>query len=198
MDRINWKFSDKFRSHWIKVKFYEENPKLKDVDKPKKIRFCQATKEAITRPILLSRASISCPGAQYAFGYEKKHIKGCAEKRDLKNEHLKSMLAKSPTLKKTYKYIGLNVEGEPDLLIAYLPPEEVMKLVKIYNDYSGANLDISLSTMMSVCGGVAVRTFLEEKINISFGCDDSRKCADMRRENLVVGIPKKLLHLFVN
>jgi len=42
MDRINWKFSDKFRSHWIKVKFYEENPKLKDVDKPKKIRFCQA------------------------------------------------------------------------------------------------------------------------------------------------------------
>jgi len=48
MDRINWKFSDKFRSHWIKVKFYEENPKLKDfveytikqkyiVDKVKKI-----------------------------------------------------------------------------------------------------------------------------------------------------------------
>jgi len=64
MDRINWEFTDKFRSHWIKVKFYEENPKLKDVEKPKKTKFCEATNEAITRPILLSKASISCPGAR--------------------------------------------------------------------------------------------------------------------------------------
>ncbi|MCK5216024.1 MAG: DUF169 domain-containing protein [Candidatus Omnitrophica bacterium] len=198
MDRINWKFSDQFRSHWIKIKFYEEQPKLKDVEKLKKTRFCEATNEAITRPVLLSKTSISCPGARHAFGYENKSIKGCNDKREFKDGIFESMLSKAPVLKKTCEYIGLNTEGEPDILISYLPPEEVMNLIKIYNNHEGKNLDVSLSTMMSVCGGVAVRTFLDEKISFSFGCDDSREFADMRRENLVVGIPKKLFHIFVN
>lgn len=52
--------------------------------------------------------------------------------------------------------------------------------------------------MMAVCGGVAVRTYLEEKISLSFGCDDSRRFADMKRENLAVKIPKRLFNIFIN
>ena len=134
MDRINWKFSDKFRSHWIKVKFYENDPKLKDVERPKKIRFCEATNQAITKSILVNKASFSCPGARYALGYENgSSIKSCDDKRDVSETILKTMLSKSPTLKKSYEYIGFNTDGDPDLLISYLPPEEVMNLIKIYN-----------------------------------------------------------------
>ena len=199
MDRINWKFSDKFRSHWIKVKFYEDDPKLKDVEKPRKIRFCEATNKAITRPVLVSKSAISCPGAKYALGFENNgSIKFCDDKRNVSGSILETMIEKSSILKTSYEYIGFNTDGDPDLLISYLPPEEVMNIVKIYNDKEGKNLDISLSTMMSVCGGVAVKALNEKQVSFSFGCDDSRKFADMRRENLAVGIPKNLFNVFVD
>ena len=82
--------------------------------------------------------------------------------------------------------------------MSYMPPEEVMNLIKIYQNHQGENLDVSLSTVMSICSGIAVRTYLEDKVSFSFGCDDSRKYADMKRENLAVGIPRKLFNVFVD
>jgi len=79
-----------------------------------------------------------------------------------------------------------------------MPPRKVMDLIKIYHRRQGGNLDISLCTMMSICAGVAVRTYLDEKISISFGCDDSRKYAKIGRENLAVGVPRKLFNIFVD
>lgn len=202
MDKVNWRFSDKFRSHWIKVKFYKEKPKDSNAKRLKNVRFCEATREAILDPIILDKESIACPGAQHAFGWKSLYknglLEGCCDKRDVQKNTLKSMLSHIPYFKKPFKYIGLNTKGIPDLVMAYIPPQEVMSLIKMYHNKEGSNLDVSLCAMMAVCGGVAVRTYLEEKISLSFGCDDSRKLADMRRENLAVGIPKKLFNVFVN
>ncbi|HDP37260.1 MAG TPA: hypothetical protein ENN27_05330 [Candidatus Atribacteria bacterium] len=199
MDKINQRFSDKFRSHWIKVKFYQEKPK-EDVKRLKGVRFCEATKEAILHPILLDKGSIACPGAQHAFGWKSllknDSLQGCCDKRDIQEEKLKTMISRVPFFKEPFKYIGLNTNGIPDIVMSYLPPQEVMSLIKIYHNKVGGNLDVSLCTMMAVCGGVAVRSYLDEKMSLSFGCDDSRKYADMRRENLAVGIPKKLFKIF--
>lgn len=199
MDKVHQRFSDKFRSHWIKVKFYQEKPK-DDAKRLKNVRFCEATKEAILYPILLDRESIACPGAQHAFGWKSllknELLQGCCDKRDMKENALKSMVSRAPFFKKPFKYIGLNTDGVPDLVMSYMSPQEVMNLVKIYHNKKGDNLDVSLCAMMAVCGGVAVRTYLEEKISLSFGCDDSRKFANMKRENLAVGIPKKLFKVF--
>ena len=73
-----------------------------------------------------------------------------------------------------------------------------MDLLKMYHNRQGDNLDVSLCAMMSICGGIAVRTYLDEKISISFGCDDSRKYAGLRRENLAIGIPRKLFNIFAD
>ena len=202
MDDIQWKFSDKFRSHWIKVKFYKEKPHLKEAKKLKDVKFCEATNEAMINPILLDKESISCSGAQYAFGwrsnYKNELLKNCYNKRQAKNNTLKSIITQTPQFKKSFKYIGLNTDGSPDLIMSYMPPEEVMNLIKIYQNHQGENLDVSLSTVMSICSGIAVRTYLEDKVSFSFGCDDSRKYADVRRENLAVGIPRKLFNVFVD
>ncbi len=202
MRDISWSFSDKFRSHWIKVKFYKEKPDSKEFKRLENVRFCEATKEAIIHPILLDRESIACPGAQYAFGWNSRYknelLQRCHDKRQTQKNVLKSIFLKIPYFRKPFKYIGLNTIGEPDLLISYMPPEEIMNLIKIYHNRQGGNLDVSLCTMMSICGGIAVRTYLEEKISLSFGCDDSRKFADMRRENLAIGIPKNLFNVFVD
>ncbi len=201
MDDIHRRFSDKFRSHWIKVKFYKDKPKDVDAKRLMNVRFCEATRESILYPILLDKESISCLGAQHAFGwtlYKNRLLQGCYDKRNVQRDTLKSMLSRIPYFKKPFKYIGLNTEGAPDILVAYITPQEVMELIKIYNNKEGGNLDVSLCTMMAVCGSVAVRTYLEDKISLSFGCDDSRKYADMRRESLAIGIPSRLFKLFVD
>jgi uncharacterized protein (DUF169 family) len=201
MHDIHRRFSDKFRSLWIKVKFYQEEPN-EDARRLKDVRFCEATREANSYPILLDKGSIICPGAQHAFGwdslYKNKLLENCCDKQDMQSGVLKSMLSRIPYFKKPFKYIGLNTAGIPDLVMSYMSPKEIMSLIKIYNNKKGGNLDISLCTILAICGGIAVRTYLEEKISLSFGCDDSRKYADMRREYLAIGIPSKLFKLFLD
>jgi uncharacterized protein (DUF169 family) len=51
---------------------------------------------------------------------------------------------------------------------------------------------------MYICSGIAVRTYLDNKITFSFGCNDSRKFADIGRNNLAIGIPNKLLKALVD
>ncbi|MFO8053476.1 MAG: DUF169 domain-containing protein [Candidatus Omnitrophota bacterium] len=202
MSDINWKFSKKFGTHWIKVKFYSQEPDIKKDEPKRNIRFCEATKEAITEPIFLDQKSLNCKGALYAFGwntdYKDDFLDRCQEKRRIQADVLESLFFKVPRLKRSFKYIGLNTEGSSDILISYMQPEKVMRLLKIYYNYYGKELFFSSSNMMAICGGIAVKTYLENKINISFGCDDSRKYANMGRDKIAVGIPKKLFKVFVN
>ena len=154
-------------------------------------------------PVLLSKESITCPGAQYAFGWKSfskaknELLQNCSDKRNIQRRTVQSMLSRAPYFKKPFQYIGLNTAGIPDLVMTYIPPREVMGLIKMYHNAAGGTLDVSLCTMMAICGGVAVRTYVEEKVSLSFGCDDSRTSARMRRENLAVGIPKRLFNVFV-
>lgn len=202
MNEIHWKLGDRFRSHWVKVKFYKEKPDSIKGNKLEGVRFCEATKEAMLRPIILDRKSISCPGARYVFGWDanlrNNLLVRCEEKRKTERRNVESMLAKMPYLKGQFNYIGLNTEGEPDLVLSYMTPEKIMDLIGDYCNHNGKNLNIPLQPMMPICGGVAVRTYLEGEVSISFGCEESRKYAEIRRENLAVGIPNKLFKLFAS
>jgi len=192
-------FPNGFRSHWIKVKFYEKKPGVA-FKKLKNTRFCEATRKAVLHPVLLDKESVSCPGARHAFGwgslFKNNLFKRCRDKNYIKENNLRKMVSQAPVLKKPFRYIGLNTTDSPDLVISYVTPDTVMSLLKRYHDKTGENMDVSLGTVMSVCGGVAVRTYLEDSVNLSFGCDDSRKFADMRNENVSVGIPKKMFSIF--
>ncbi|MBU1062306.1 MAG: DUF169 domain-containing protein [Candidatus Omnitrophica bacterium] len=202
MTNIHRKLSEKFRSQWIKVKFYKDEPDLNGVKKLKNVRFCEATKEAITHSIILDKKSISCPGAQHAFGwkngYKDELLKMCSDKQKTEKTALKSMFLRAPYFKKPFKYIGLNTDGEPDLVMSYLAPSDIMNFVRVFNNKFGKNLECSLCSMMSICGGVAAATYLNKNINISFGCNDSRRLADMKREILAIGIPNRLFKVFVD
>lgn len=204
MDKINQRFLSQFRGHWIGVKFYKEEPALKGISRPKDVRFCEAIKKAILGPVLLDKGSINCLGAHFAFGWasgsQKKNelFNQCQDKSHAEKSILESIFACVPRLKEPPRYIGLNTYDEPDFMMSYLAPEEAMKVIKIYHNSQGKNLEVSLCSMMSICGGVAVRTFQENKISFSFGCDDSRKYAEIGRDRLAVGIPKSMFDIFVS
>jgi len=198
---MNRKFSEKFSSQWIKVKFYEKEPHFDGVTRPKNVRFCEAVKMAVTQPIILSKESISCESAQYVFGWREKFdnqlLDSCQDKCKVSDKVLQSLLSGIPRFKRPFSHIGLNTDDEPDLVISFVAPQEMMKIIKVYNNHNGKNVEVSLNSMMGLCGNIAVKSFLEEKISISFGCLDSRKFADMRRDSLAVGIPHKLFKVFV-
>ena len=199
---MNRKFSERFSSQWIKVKFYENEPRLNSATRPKNVRFCEALKLAITQPVILNKDNLSCESAQYVFGWREKFdnqlLDSCKDKRKIISDKiLKSLLSSIPRFKKPFNHIGLNTDDEPDLVMSCVAPQEMMKIIKVYNNRNGKNVEVALNSMMGLCGNIAAKTFLEEKITLSFGCTDSRKLADMRRENLAVGIPRKLFKVFV-
>jgi uncharacterized protein (DUF169 family) len=202
MSNVNWKFSKKFGTHWVKVKFYSQKLNIKEGKIKRNIRFCEATKEAITEPVFLDQKSLSCKGALYAFGwdtdYKDDFLDKCQSRRRIQADILESLFFKNSRLAKPPEHIGLNTEGQADLVISYMQPQDVMSLLKIYHNYYGKELSFTSSNMMAICGGVAVKTYLENKINISFGCDDSRKYANTGRDRVAVGIPSKLFKLFVD
>ena len=196
-------FSNQFRTHWVGVKFYKQKPDARDINRPKGVRFCEVTKRAILGPVLLDKESITCPGAHFAFGWnsgsqkEEELLDCCQDKRQTQKSMLESMLSYTPCLKEPPQFIGLNTTDDPDLMMSYLSPEDAMNIIKTYHNKRGRNLDVSLCSMMSICGGIAVRAFKENRISFSFGCDDSRKYADIGRDRLVIGIPKSMFEIFV-
>nr|AEI30563.1 protein containing DUF169 [uncultured microorganism] len=198
---MNAKFSEKFSSQWIKVKFYQKDPRLDGVTQPKNIRFCEAVKLAVTQPVILSKENLSCESAQYVFGWRKKFnnqlLDSCQDKCKVSDKVLQSLLSGIPRLKKSFSHIGLNTDEKPDLVISCVAPQEMMKIIKVYNNHNGKNIEVSLNSMMGLCGNIAVKSFLEEKISISFGCLDSRKFAEIGRNRLAVGIPRKLFKVFI-
>lgn len=198
---MNMRFLDKFHSHWIKVKFYEEKPNSIGAKKLSGVRFCEAVDRALIGPIILDEECISCPGANYVFNWgnpnRKEIIDFWQDTVKISEDIAGTILDSVPRLKKSYEYIGLNTNDEPDLLLAYLTPEESMDLLKIYHNYTGEILNFSLSSIMTICGNIVVDTFMKEKINISFGCDKARKYGKIAREKLAVGIPRKLFDIFI-
>ncbi len=201
MENINWKMSRKFGSHWIKVKFYQNKPQERDVKQLENVRFCQATRLSVIQPLILDKPSINCPGAQHAFGWSdspEAFLKNCREKNNVSLDTLQSILSGADSFKEPIRYIGLNTGGVPDLVLSYVTPAQAMTIVRAYQEATGKNLDISLCGMMSICGGVAVRTYVSEDVTFSFGCKESRQWADLGQDIMAVGVPRRLFELFVN
>ena len=199
---MNQQMATLFRGQWIGVKFYEIYPNRPHEDRPLNVRFCEATRMAALRPILIDEGSVTCPGARYAFGWEPEIpsalIEDCLEKHETDEFAFKELIGKLPRLTKPVQCIGLNTEKKPDLLLSYLLPKDTMKLIKIFNYRFSQCLDMSFCSFMSICGNVAVKTYLEEAITFSFGCDDSRKYAQIKNDRLVVGIPMGLFDIFLD
>jgi uncharacterized protein (DUF169 family) len=57
---------------------------------------------------------------------------------------------------------------------------------------TGRNLNTEISGIMSVCGNVAVKSYIDQKISISFGCSDSREYGGIERGQLIIGLPHNI------
>ena len=203
MEHIHKKMSKKFGNHWVKIKFFEEEPRLKEYKKLENVHFCKAITKAIIQPILLDKESISCYGARFAFGWQSRYQYENNDCQEDKNKLQKIVpplqISEIPRVDKLINYIGLNVEGESDLVISYLSPQKAMNIIEAYNQEQALKrLELLCCSTMAICGCTAVRTYVQGLISTTFGCEEARKYGGMQRYELAMGIPNKLYELFMD
>jgi uncharacterized protein (DUF169 family) len=199
LNKICKKLSQTSGSDWVAIKF-EKQISANDI---KPVRFCEAVYKSQKKAISLSFSNICCDGARRCFGWLKDNDAKLAQKlaeitgidQDIACELIKSV----PVLNEKFSgiSIGRNIVG--DIYISYASPESAMKLVRSWQTITGRNLDMEISGIMSVCGNVAVKSYINQKISISFGCPDSRKYGGIAKEQLIIGVPHKVaLHMCVS
>ena len=176
-------------SDWVAVKFQEQISSANT----EPIRFCEAVHKAQKKNISLSSNNVCCDGARRCFGWLKnndiKLAKSLSKKTGMDQDIAFDLIRSVPVLNKNFIsiYLGANIQG--DVYISYASPESAMKMVRDWQKMTSNNLRVEVSCFMSVCGNVAVRSYLGRCISISFGCPDSREYGGIERGQLVIGLP---------
>jgi len=186
-------FQRSFGSRWIGVKFYFDELPTANGHSLKDVRFCEAITKSLVHPVLLKPEALNCHGARYVFGWDET-VKAEMEKRFHHQEGFSESRAKEavqnlPKINGPLKGIGLNCKNDPDLLLSYLQPGQVMTLLRSYQIRFGEDLNFDLSSIVSVCGHVAVEAFVKKHIALSFGCRDSREFGGITRDRVAIGVP---------
>ena len=133
---MNIKLANNYRGQWVGVKFYKAPPNLSHVERLENVRFCEATRVAACRPVLLDERSVSCPGARYIFGWDHDlsgHLMDhCVDKCEIEPYSFTKLISELPRIKHPLNSIGLNTEKNPDVMLSYLLPQDVMKLINTF------------------------------------------------------------------
>jgi uncharacterized protein (DUF169 family) len=80
---------------------------------------------------------------------------------------------------------------EPDLIVLIGLPEEIMNIVHKISKDSGKAISACMSGTSAMCGEITAYPLVTSEPNISLGCCGSRNFGELKREEMVMGIPLK-------
>jgi uncharacterized protein (DUF169 family) len=180
---------------WTGIKFhYDGVPEGARLKQP--MRFCEAVAESRTRPIILTPEVVECPGARRSFGWatdgDEALAAAMAEKAGIPPDVAKGLIFGIPSLRAAPVAVTVGAHDAPDVALSYAQSEAAMNLLRRWQAVSGKTLLAEISSVMAVCGSVAVRAHLTGQLCLSFGCPDSRKYGAIGRDRLVAGMPMSL------
>jgi len=192
IDQVCSQLSRISNSDWVAIKFEKQIP----VKNSEPVRFCEAVDIAQSKDISLCPLNVCCDGAKRCFGwlknYDVKLAQRLSEKAGIAQDSAYELIKSVPVLIDMFSGISLNKHISGDVYISYASPESAMKLVRCWQKATGCNLDTEISSIMSVCGNIAVKSYIDQKISISFGCPDSREYGGIREGQLAIGLPHKV------
>ena len=159
---------------------------------------CEAIKESITRPIVLTRHHVNCLGARRSLGWATKEddkiiAHKMVEETGIKLDIARKLIINTPHLNGEIAAVSIGENKFPDIVVSYAQPETAMMLVRRWQEVYGTDVDLEVSSVMAVCGSVAVRAYTTGRICLSFGCPDSREYGAIGRDRLVIGLPVRLI-----
>ena len=183
----------------VGVKFhFSDNPNTGYATPHEPVRFCQAVKIAkdTSTKLQLTQDTLSCAAAKYILGFENNETLNepidnlVAAKRFDTREKAKKALIDIPRITETPSSVTLSVNDfSPDVFIMYLKPVHFMQVVQAYQKMYNNPINLTIPSIVPVCGGCAVTPYLSQRIATSFGCDDPRENGGIYDNQLVIGIP---------
>jgi uncharacterized protein (DUF169 family) len=195
------RIQDRFGGRWVKVKFYGKVTPDHESNGFQGERFCEAVTQSYLGPLTVTAQKITCPGARYVFGWNGEITPEMTENlhRGLgfPLDQAKVIIEELPRLRPPCTAIGLNQMGDPDILISYCQPEQMMEIVRTYQQKTQKSLTTQVSSAASICANIALTTFLDRGINFSFGCPNARRYGKIGRDRLAVGISLELAGLLI-
>ncbi|MGB9175551.1 MAG: DUF169 domain-containing protein [Methanoregula sp.] len=82
---------------------------------------------------------------------------------------------------------------DPQVVIIVATPWVMLKLAQSTLFRVGGRIHAEFAGIQSVCADTCAQTYLNGKMNISLGCDGSRKFSGIDNSELVMGIPAEIL-----
>jgi uncharacterized protein (DUF169 family) len=198
-DRIRKSFHELLDLTPVGVNFYFGSVEASYERPDEPISFCQAVDRVMksSRNLLLKEEDLSCPASKMVLGFENHRgtLFECARKlvdaRRFPSEgSAVQVLSDVPQMRGEISAVLLSVSGVvPDVYILYLPPIGFMRILQAYQRAHARPLILSVTGVMPVCGGSAVRPYVTNEVSISFGCDDSRNYGGISDSEMVLGVP---------
>jgi uncharacterized protein (DUF169 family) len=181
---------------WTGIAFHREMPGEENFAKWP-MRLCQAIKESYTKPIVLTRELINCPGGLRSLGWTVNQDEAIAQRMvqaaGIKPDTALELVRKTPCLNGDIAAVSVGVNNSPDIVLSYAQPEVAMRLVRRWQQVYGTELSVKASGVMAVCGAVVVRAYKSGDICLSFGCPDSRQYGAIGRDRLAISLPVQLI-----
>lgn len=190
----------KLTSSPVAIKFIDDIPE----DIPlveEKMRHCEMVRKASYGDKFYSTLEEqTCQGGAGAIGLRDMPPKLESGETYYNLGRFESMEIARDTVKELYvipeRHLGLvyspleEADFEPDVIVIISEPVAAMKIAQamVYNN--GDKLRPSFAGIQSLCGDVVAGPVVTQELNFTMGCDGSRKKADIKDNELSVGIPK--------
>jgi uncharacterized protein (DUF169 family) len=82
---------------------------------------------------------------------------------------------------------------DPQVILIIASPWAMLKLAQSVLFRVGGRINAEFAGIQSVCSDTCAQTYLNGQVNISLGCDGSRKFSGIEDGEMVIGIPAELL-----
>ncbi len=193
-------------SYPVGVKFLYTKENVPNAEVLDKHRYCQALAKARNgQSVVLEGEGISCPAAASAFGF-KPLPEGLKSGAGLVGfgivsdpEVGRKMFQKMPKLESgKVQQIHLfpleKAEYVPDIVVVEDEVEKLMWIVLAYmHVMGGERVQSSTVVLQATCVDAAVIPYLENRLNMSYGCYGCRDATDIGNNETVLGFPALLL-----
>ncbi len=169
-------------------------------------RFCQALMEARDgASVLLDGQGIACPAAAAAFGFRPlpdalKSGRGLAGFGIVSEEAVGARMFELMPRLKPGKIHSLHLfpldraPRAPDVIVVEATVEELMWIaLACLLAEGGERVQASTAVLQATCVDATIIPFLEQRLNLSYGCYGCREATDLGPDEAVVGFPGSLL-----
>jgi uncharacterized protein (DUF169 family) len=91
-----------------------------------------------------------------------------------------------------------DIEFDPDVIVIICKPAQAMKLAQAMIYTRGGRVEASFSGIQSICADAVAGPFTKNTANITLGCSGSRQYADIKEEEVIVGMNGENIGCIIN